>query len=66
MQESGHDTVQPLLLTVFHIAQMFSLGYMKVYELIATELLPVECFGRAKRISPVSLKRLLENREQKA
>ena len=66
MQETGHDTVQPLLLTVSQVAKRLSLGRTKVYELIATERLPVVCFGRAKRISPGSLKRWLDSREQKA
>ena len=66
MQETGHDTVHPLLLTVPQVAKRLSLGRTKIYELIATERLPAVCFGRAKRIQPVSLKRWLESREQKA
>jgi excisionase family DNA binding protein len=66
MQETKQDTGQPLLLTVSQVAKSLSLGRTKVYELIATEGLPVVCFGRAKRVSPVSLKRWLENREKSA
>lgn len=66
MQETGHDTVQPLLLTVSQVAKRLSLGRTKVYALIATERLPIVRFGRAKRISPGSLKRWLDSREQKA
>jgi len=63
MQEITQNT-QPVLLTVSQVAKMLSLGRTKVYELIATEGLPVVCFGRAKRVSPTSLKRWLESREQ--
>ena len=65
MQEIKQDTVQPLLLTVSQVAKMLSLGRTKVYELIATEELPVVRFGKAMRVSPVSLKRWIESREQK-
>jgi len=65
MQGTKQDTVQPLLLTIPQVAMMLSLGRTKVYELIATEGLPVVCFGRAKRVSTISLRRWLENREQK-
>jgi excisionase family DNA binding protein len=63
MQETIQNT-QAVLLTVSQVAKMLNLGRTKVYELIATEGLPVVCFGRAKRVSPTSLKRWLESREQ--
>jgi excisionase family DNA binding protein len=66
MQETTRDSVEPLLLTVSQTAKMLSLGRTKVYELIATEGLPVVHFGRAKRVSMASLQRWLESREQKA
>jgi excisionase family DNA binding protein len=65
MQEIKQDSVQPLLLTVSQAAKLLSLGRTKVYELIATEGLPVVHFGRAKRVSMVSLQRWIESREQK-
>jgi excisionase family DNA binding protein len=65
MQETTQDSIQPLLLTVSQAAKMLSLGRTKVYELIATEGLPVVHFGRAKRVSVASLQRWIESREQK-
>ena len=65
MQEIKQDSVQPLLLTVSQAAKLLSLGRTKVYELIATEGLPVVHFGRAKRVSMASLQRWIESREQK-
>jgi excisionase family DNA binding protein len=64
MNETKQETAQPLLLTISQVAKMLSLGRTKVYELIATEGLPVVRFGRAMRVSPVSLKRWVESREQ--
>ena len=66
MQEITQNSVQPLLLTISQVAKSLNLGRTKVYELIATEGLPVVCFGRAKRVSPASLQRWLENREKSA
>jgi excisionase family DNA binding protein len=65
MQETTQDSTQPLLLTVSQAAKMLSLGRTKVYELIATEGLPVVHFGRAKRVSIASLQRWIDSREQK-
>jgi len=53
------------LLTISQAAKLLSLGRTKVYELIATEGLPVVRFGRAKRVSVASLQRWIESREQK-
>ncbi len=64
MQETTPEPVQPLLLTISQAAKMLSLGRTKVYELIATEGLPVVRFGRAVRVSSVSLRRWVETREQ--
>jgi len=64
MQEITQSTAQPLLLTISEAAKMLSLGRTKVYELIATEGLPVVRFGRAIRVSPTSLQRWLQQREQ--
>jgi excisionase family DNA binding protein len=64
MQETTQSTAQPLLLTISEAAKMLSLGRTKVYELIATEGLPVVRFGRAIRVSPTSLQRWLQQREQ--
>jgi excisionase family DNA binding protein len=65
MQETTQDGIQPLLLTVSQVAKMLRLGRTKVYELIATEGLPVVHFGRAKRVSMAYLQRWIESREQK-
>jgi len=64
MQEIKQETVQPLLLTVSQVAEMLCLGRTKVYELIATEGLPVVRFGRATRVSFVSLRLWIEQREK--
>ncbi len=64
MQEMKQERVQPLLLTIAQVAQSLKLGRTKVYELIATEGLPVVRFGRAIRVSSASLKRWVETREQ--
>jgi excisionase family DNA binding protein len=64
MQETKQDTVQPLLLTISEAAKMLSLGRTKVYELIATEGLPVIRFGRAVRVSLTSLQQWLAQRER--
>ncbi len=55
---------QPLLLNVTQVAKTLSLSRTKVYALIATEGLPVVRFGRSVRVSPASLQRWLEQREQ--
>ena len=64
MEETTHNTVQPLLLTISEAAKILSLGRTKVYELIANEGLPVVRFGRAIRVSPTSLQQWLQRREQ--
>ena len=64
MAETTQQTVQPLLLTISEAAKILSLGRTKVYELIAHEGLPVVRFGRAIRVSPISLQQWLQRREQ--
>lgn len=64
MQETTKDTEQPLLLTISQVAERLNLGRTKVYELVATEGLPVIRFGRAVRISVTSLQQWIEQRER--
>jgi excisionase family DNA binding protein len=59
------EGTQPLLLTITQVAKALCLGRTKVYELIATEGLPVIRFGRAVRVSPAALQQWLSQREQK-
>ncbi len=58
------ETSQPLLLTVPQVAKTLGLSRTKVYALIATEGLPIVRFGRAVRVSPASLQRWVQRREQ--
>ena len=58
------EIVQPLLLNIPQVATMLSLSRTKVYELIATEGLPVVRFGRAVRVSLTSLQQWVERRER--
>ena len=62
-KENG-ETLQPLLLNVPQVAQLLGLSRTKVYELIATEGLPVLKFGRAVRVSFKSLQQWLDQRER--
>jgi excisionase family DNA binding protein len=55
---------QPLLLNVSQVAKMLGLSRTMVYTLIATQGLPTVRFGRAVRVSPTSLQRWIEKREQ--
>jgi excisionase family DNA binding protein len=54
----------PPLLSVPEVAKTLGLGRTKVYELIAREGLPVVRFGRAVRVSVVSLQQWVEQREK--
>ncbi len=54
----------PLLLSIPEVAKILGLGRTKVYELIAREGLPVVRFGRAVRVSVISLQRWVEQREK--
>jgi excisionase family DNA binding protein len=58
------ENVTPLLLSIPQVAKALCLGRTKVYELIATEGLPVVRFGRAVRVSPMSLQQWLARREE--
>ena len=58
------ETSQPLLLNVPQVCKMLGLSRTKVYELIATEGLPVVRFGRAVRVSLKSLQQWVEQRER--
>ena len=56
------EALQPLLLNIPQVAKMLSLSRTKVYELIATEGLPVVHFGRAVRVSFSALQQWLDQR----
>jgi excisionase family DNA binding protein len=62
MQNTDNVFSPPLLLNIPQVAKIMCLGRTKVYELIATEGLPVVRFGRAVRISPAALQQWLEQR----
>ena len=64
MQQSSEDNLDTLLWTIPQVSKALGLGRNKVYQLIYTEGLPVQKFGRATRVSKVALKRWLEQREQ--
>ncbi len=64
MERSKHISSTPLLLSVPEVARTLGLGRTKVYELIATEGLPVVRFGRAVRVSVTSLQQWIERREK--
>lgn len=59
------ETMQPLLLNVAQVSKMLSLGRTKVYDLIATNQLPVVRFGRAVRVPVASLRRWVEEQERR-
>lgn len=63
--ESAKNISSPLLLlSIPQVAKTLGLGRTKVYELIATEGLPVVRFGRAVRVSVASLQQWIEQREK--
>ena len=66
MKQQNEGTPVLLLMNVKQVARAMGLGRTKVYELIATEGLPVIRFGRAVRVSPVSLQQWLERREDQS
>lgn len=67
LMESAKNTSSPLLLlSVPEVAKTLGLGRTKVYELIAREGLPVVRFGRAVRVSMVSLQQWIEQREKQS
>ena len=57
--------VQPLLLTIPEVAASLGLGRTKVYDLIANDGLPFVKLGTAMRVSIVSLKQWIEQRERR-
>ncbi len=61
-KENG-EALQPLLLNVPQVATLLGLSRTKVYELIATEGLPVLKFGRAVRVSFKALQQWLDRRQ---
>ena len=63
-KEKTSFQTQPLLLNVSQVAKTLGLSRTMVYSLIATQGLPAVRFGRAVRVSPVSLQRWIEKREQ--
>ena len=58
------EVPQLLLLNIPQVARALGLSRTKVYELIAAEGLPVIRFGRAVRVSHLSLQQWLAQREQ--
>lgn len=58
--------VQPLLLNIPEVCESLRLSRAKVYLLIEFEGLPVARFGRAVRVSAVSLHEWIERREKSA
>ncbi|MGI9062144.1 MAG: helix-turn-helix domain-containing protein [Ktedonobacteraceae bacterium] len=63
-QQETH--IQPLLLSIPEVAVSLRLSRAKVYMLIDCEGLPVVRFGRAVRVSVISLQRWVEKREKGA
>ena len=66
MESDEKGAAFPLLLSVPEVAKTLRLGRTKIYELIATEGLPVVRFGRAVRVSVKALEQWVEQREQSA
>lgn len=64
MENNTKGAVSPLLLSIPEVAKSLRLGRTKVYELIASEGLPVVRFGRAVRVSVTSLQQWIERREK--
>ena len=61
----GMDVVkhEPLLLTIPQVMKTLRLGRTMIYQLIDKEGLPVLHFGRAVRVSYVSLQEWIKQRE---
>ena len=64
METTKKVASSPLLLSVPEVAKTLGICRTKLYELISTEGLPVIRFGRAVRVSAVSLQRWIERREK--
>jgi excisionase family DNA binding protein len=65
-QETQIQQIQPLLLSIAEVAASLRLSRAKVYMLIDCEGLPVVRFGRAVRVSVISLEQWLARREKGA
>jgi excisionase family DNA binding protein len=59
-------TQQPLLLNMEQVGEILGLSRSKVYKLIKWEGLPVIRFGRALRVSSLSLQQWVAEREEKS
>ena len=59
---STPDAAMPRLLTVADVAGLMQLSTRQVRRLIAAERLPVVRIGRAVRVHPNALKRLIQAR----
>ena len=64
MQTTRDMKPQPLLLNMVQASQVLCLGKTKIYELIATEGLPVVHIGKAVRFSYVALQQWVDRRGQ--
>lgn len=64
MESDKKGSLFPLLLSIPEVSKTLGLGRTKVYELIATEGLPVVRFGRAVRVSMNSLQQWIDHREK--
>lgn len=66
MQYIEHVPTQPMLMNITQVARTLKLSRAKVYQLISQEHLPVIAFGRALRVSPLSLQQWLHEREKRS
>jgi excisionase family DNA binding protein len=66
MQGTQDIQQQSLLLNIPQVMDLLGLSRSKVYKLIQFEGLPVLRFGRAVRVSRVSLQQWLVEREQQS
>lgn len=60
--DNQRGTAMPRLLTVADVAGLMQLSTRQVRRLIAAECLPVVRIGRAVRVHPNDLKRLIQGR----
>ena len=58
------EIAQPLLLNMEQVGEFLGLSRSKVYKLIKWEGLPVIRFGRALRVSSISLHQWVAEREE--
>lgn len=61
----NQETPQPVLLNIEQVGAFLNLSRSKVYKLVRFEGLPVIRFGRALRISSMSLQQWIAEREEK-